>query len=462
MTRITFVLLGCFFALNSVFAAEEPKQFAKPITLPAIEGEELIAVPLDTEVYANSLPDYLDLRVLDGQKNEIAYVLRRGQTKRSRKVQQTWSAEKLALKPLDEGGLEIRFQVDPQKHLQPPQGIRFFSPLVNFEHHVKVESSTDGESWNTLVDNGLIFDYSQFMDVRNVTLDLPSIEGQPQFYRLTIADVTQEQQSQLMELSRSLKGDEEQGRTERTTINRQPFRIDRIELWIDEVRQDVIADREVEYPVKLDKVEQDPKAKQSLVYLTSQREPLTEITIDTPNRNFSRNARIEIPAEQGTTKTWQTLGTANLARIDFRTLKREALGLDIPETRGGEYRLVIENRDSPPLEVKGATAEGHVYEVVFLAAKEAKYDLTYGNDSLAAPNYDTATLAASLREGFTPLVATLGDQVEVDAPLAPAVPLLTRLLNDSRVMTLVIGVLVLILAAGLYRATRHLDDLKEG
>jgi hypothetical protein len=34
-------------------------------------------------------------------------------------------------------------------------------------------------------------------------------------------------------------------------------------------------------------------------------------------------------------------------------------------------------------------------------------------------------------------------------------------LNDTRFITLVIGVLVLILAAGLYRATQNLDNLND-
>ena len=468
MTRITVVLLACFFALHTCFfalhtvVAAEPKQFAKPITLPVMESEELIAVPLDSDVYALSPTNYPDLRIVGADNAAGAFLVRRGQANLSRKVRQTWDAEKLALKPLADGGLEISFQSDLKKHPQPPQGIRFVSPLVNFEHHVKVESSTDGENWQTLVADGLIFDYSQFMDVRNLTLESLNIgDKKPTHYRITIADVTQEQQSQLLELSRSLRTGEETSRTERITINRQPFRINQIELWIDEVRHDVPADREADYPLIVDHVEQDAKLKQTLVYLKSRREPLTEIAISTPARNFTRQARIEIPVERGTTKTWQTIGAANLARVDFRTLQRESLTLKIPETRASEYRLVIDNRDSPPLEITHLTAKGHAYEAVFLAAPTGKYNLTYGNESLDAPNYDTAALAVSLREGFTPLVATLGAQTEVDAPPAPAESLFKRLVNDARFMTLTIGVLVLILAAGLYRATRHLDELKE-
>jgi hypothetical protein len=453
--------LGCIFMPMRVSAADNPR-YAKPLSLPALTAEELVAVPLDSDVYAKSSANYSDLRLLDTDNKEVTFVMRRGQAKRTRKIKQVWAAENLALKPLDDGGLEITFRSDPKKHLQPPQGIRLITPLSNFEHHVRVESSSDAQNWQAIVDDGLVFDYSQFMDVRNLAIDLlDAPEERREHFRLTIKDVTQEQQSQLMELSRNLQGENEARRTERVMVNRQPFRIDRIELWHDEMRQDVVRDSEVEYSLTLDRVEQDAEAKQTHIYLKSRREPLTAIAVVTPARNFSRNARVEVPLEQGASKSWQTLANVKLSQLDFRTLRRESLALHIPETRAEEYRLVIENGDSPPLEVTSVTAKGHVYEAVFLAAAEGRYKLTYDGRTNAAPRYDTAALNVSLAEGFAPLAATLGTEGEIEAALEPTEPFFKRLVNDTRVMTAVIGVLVLILAAGLYRATRHLDQISE-
>jgi hypothetical protein len=334
---------------------------------------------------------------------------------------------------------------------------------VNFEHHVRVEVSDDGTAWRTVVDDGLIFDYTQFMDVRNLAIEpLDLGDDKPEFYRLTIADVTQEQQSQLMELTRSLSGGDETNRTERVTINRQPFRIDRIVLWIDEVRNDVAADKEQEYPLAIDHTEQDKEAKRTFVYFKSHREPLIEVVVETPARNFSRLARIETPLpETGIADSWRQLMDANLSRIDFRTLKRESLAIPIAETRATDYRLIIDNGDNPPLDVTKITGSGHVYEVVFLAAADKKYELRYGDAKTTAPNYDTAAIVASLHEGFTPLTATLGAELLVEPTPEPPASFLKRLLNNTWAMTTVIGVLVLVLAAALYRATKHLEDFDE-
>ena len=74
----------------------------------------------------------------------------------------------------------------------------------------------------------MIFDYSQFMDVRNDSLELAPANtdgGLVAHLRILIDDVTKEQQSQLLELTRRLHGEKETDRSERVTIVRQPFRM---------------------------------------------------------------------------------------------------------------------------------------------------------------------------------------------------------------------------------------------
>lgn len=185
------------------------------------------------------------------------------------------------------------------------------------------------------------------------------------------------------------------------------------------------------------------------------------MNIETPNRNFSRAARVELKQEAGGKETWHPIGSANLTHFDFRSLKRESLSIGFPEHREKEYRLVIENRDSPPLEVKNVTARGNTYEAVFLAEPKREYRLAYGSETLDAPNFDTAALNASLREGFTPITASLGAEVESEVAPAPGEPLVKRLLNNGPLLTAIIAVLVVLLAVGLYRATRNLDEVNQ-
>jgi hypothetical protein len=441
-----------------ISSADAAMQYSKPIELAGLGGEELVAVPLDGEVVATVRDGFPDVRIVDGSNEEVAYILRKAQAKKSRKVKQTWEAEKLALEPGEDGSLQITFEVDLEKHPLPPQGIRLVTRLVNFEHRVRVETSADKETWEPLLEDALIFDYSQYMDVRNVGLD---VDAKPQaagkrYYRVTVENVTQEQQSQLQELTRHLRGGEETSRTEKVVVNRQPLRIDRIELWHDAMQQDVVGDREVDYPLAIDRVEQDPDARQTHVYLKSGREPLIQLTLVTPERNFQRAAQVEVPHTTPAATTWSTVGSGTLSRIDFRTLRKESLRVEIPEQRETAYRLVLANRDSKPLAIEGVTGQGNVYEVVFLARPDASYQLAYGSELAESPNYDTAALVAALAEGFDPLAGKLGAAVESSLP-PDVVPWWSQILNSGPAMTALIGVLVVILGFGLYRATRQLE-----
>jgi len=463
-----FAAAALMFLANTATLSAEPIQlrYSKPLELPDLEKEELVAVPLDTSVYSSTRDGFPDLRLLDEDDTEISYLVRKSVTTHTRTINRRAAVNNPSLQPLEDGGLEITFYLDPQKYPHQPTGVRFHSPVKNFEHRVQVFHSDDGEDWQPVVQDGLIFDYSQFMDVRNDRIHFGDTSGEavpqqfPRHYRILIDDVTQEQQSQLLELTRNLQGEQETGRSESTTIRRQPFRIDRLEVEYDEVVEDVTTAQKSEYPLTNFRVEQDQENQQTIIHVDSRREPLTQLYLTTPDRNFSRTARVQVTRERQGSPEWGTLGSATLSRIDFRSLHREKLYVKFPETRGLQYRIVIENRDSPPLEITGVTARGNVYEVVFLASSQTGYRLAYGNENLPAPNYDTMALKASLAEGFQPVSATLGVQEEAtDAP-PHGKPLFTRLLNDMRFLSVAVITLVAILAWGLYHATRRVDELE--
>lgn len=437
-------------------------RYAKSIASPALEKEELVSVALDGDVYAATQDGLPDVRVLDASDGETAFILRPATETKSTKIRKTWSARKPKIKLLDGDGLEITVELNEKD--PSPRGMRLVTPLTNFEQQVQVFSSPDGQDWTPILEEGLIFDYSQFMDVRNDALEFPVAPAGAatgwRHFRIVIDDVTKEQQSQLMELTRRLRGEDETDRSERVTIVRQPFRIDRIEFWSDVDEQRVTGNRTVDYAVKSGAAEQDAEHKQTIIPVMSRREPLTLLRLVTADRNFSRSLRVEVERQRGNASTWEPMGSANVSRLDFRDVKRENLDVSIPETRDQNLRLVIDNRDSPPLNVTGVEARGTAYEAVFLADPAAKYRLAYGNAAMEAPSYDTAAVAALLAADYQPLSAQLGEQ----AVLSAAAPedgesLLKRLLNSPTLLTAAIALLAIVLAIGLYRASRRVDDL---
>ncbi len=446
-------------------AAEQPQlRYSKPLVLPTLEQEELVAVPLDSDIYEATQDSLSDLRILTDDDVEVSNLLRKVVTTRSTTFHNYWAAKKPAVEPLPNGGLQITLQLekdDPQ-----PSGLRLNSSLRNFRHHVRIESSVDDQNWQPLVTDGLIFDYSQFMDVRNVELPLPpsddsSTADKPRHFRITIDDVTQEQESQLLELTRRIAGDQEKERLESISIRRQPFRIDRIDFWQDVVHEHTTGDKRTSYPLSGFQIELDPEHKQSLVYVESRREPLTSIRLDIPDRNFSRSAHVDVERTVRNEQVWRPMGNATLEKLQFGNLDRTKLFIRFPEIRDKKYRVVVDNRDSPPLDIRGATARGSVYEVVFLAKPGENYRLAYGNSTLAAPHYDTAAIASSLAANYQPLAAQLGKQVALAVVTEPSQPLLLRLLSDARFLGIATTLLVILLGFGLFHAVHRLNSLPQ-
>jgi hypothetical protein len=178
----------------------------------------------------------------------------------------------------------------------------------------------------------------------------------------------------------------------------------------------------------------------------------------TPTHNFSRLGRVEIEETQGVQHQWRTIGQATVSRLDFRTLAREETAVSFPESRTSRYRVVIENRDSPPLLVQGVEGAGHVYELVFLAVPRLDYRLVYGHPDTKRPRYDVAAVEESLGQGYQPVQVGLGEQVELSGPVAERRWTPARLLNDSWFLFGVIALLGAGLAWVLYLASRRLAD----
>jgi len=446
-------------AVASIAAGATPNlRYAKAIATPGLDKEDLVAVELDSDVFAATRDGLPDVRIRDAAGRETAFVVRPMMEARPARMRKTWTARDPQVKLLDGDGLEITLTL--QDSDQQPYGLRLVTPLRNFEQNVQVFSSVDGNEWTPVVENGLIFDYSQFMDVRNDALEFPADARSPaRHWRIVIDDVTKEQQSQLMELTRRLRGDDETDRSERIAIVRQPFRIDRIEFWSE---QQASGPRRVSYPLDSSPAREDDEHRQTIVAAASRREPLTAVRLATEDRNFSRTARVEVQRNGRDGVAWEPIGQATVSRLDFRDLQRENLEIPIPETREPSLRVVIENRDSAPLNITGLEGLGPAYEAVFLADPAEEYRLAYGSPTAEAPHYDAAAITASLAADYRPVAAELGDQTELSpAEAAPTEPLLARLLANPIFVTVVIALLVTLLAFGLYSASRRVDDLPQ-
>lgn len=428
-------------------------RFWKSIDRDAIKDEEIVAVTLDSDIYAVTRAGFPDLRVVDEAQSETPYLIENEIEYRQERLRLPFNTTIVTLRP-DGNTIEVHLRL-PDKS-PDAEGFSFATPLRNYERKVSVSGSADGVSWTPLVTDGIIFDYSQFMDVSSREISLPKNSFRE--FKITIDDVIDEKESPFKELTRSLKGAQEEQRVERTIIERRPFRIDRIAAWGLATRERVQQIKTVSYPVAGFEAKEDPENKQTVVTVRTRREPITRLTLETSSRNFSRRAVVEVPVVQGENTVWQPITEATIVNFSFRNQHREQLTIAIPERREEQFRLVIRNEDNPPLRVTGVQAEGIVQRVVFLAEPTKTYRIFYSSESAAAPRYEAATVLATLRQDNAPIMTKLGVQKEnseFGGELTQAVP---SLLNNWFFLGTALGLMVVVLGWCLFRAGQRLES----
>lgn len=434
--------------------AEEPTPFlwSKPIPFEGGSGDELLTIPLDSDVYNATQSGLADIRIFDADRSAVPFLVRKSITWRHRVERRSWTARDVELTPQEDGTLVIRFRLrkgDPQ-----PSGLKLVTSLRDFEQRVDVFENEETEA---LVTDALVYDYSRFMDVHRHDIPLP--ENSARTFRIRIGTPTAEQENELLELTRRLRGGEEVEREERSRVKRRPFRIERIELHAKTARSKVAAQASVSWPnVKMTSSE-NVDEKQTVLEVETRREPLTAFQLETEDRNFSRRVRVLVPEDADGEVSWREIASATLLRFRFRDVNRETLRVTFPEQRHEKYRIVVENRDSPPISFSGVSGEGPVHELVCLVASDAKLALHYGNSFAAGPSYDVAAIRAALDSGEETTVAKIGDATALDPDQVVAPYGATDIVNDPVVIGVVVSALVALLGFTLVRAGQRIDGL---
>jgi hypothetical protein len=420
-----------------------PARAAAPADFAATRGIEstrlstprLVEIRLDAPLVAATRPGFPDLRLFDAAGVEIPRAIEPLYSTQERIVRRPVGARPTDLRELSDNRIEARFSLHQD---QPsPAGIDIRTPLKDFIRTVRITGSADGNTWHPLVDDAEIHDYTRYMDIRRTEIPLP--KNTYRHFSVEIGNASEERAQPLIRLVQANGRD-----TSRAfDLLQTAFRIDGVSFWheVSVVEKDKPVLRE--WPPIAWTATQDPKAQTTEVLIQTGRAPLTRVAIDTPARNFQRNASLLAPVVSQGQTSWRTIAKGPLTRIDLPGLATNALALDFPEQRVDELRLVLQNADNPPLDISGVTAHGPVYRLLWLAEPAAAYQLAFGNGNVSAPAYDLFAIRAALDKGLAPLEWTLEKAGDV-------VPVKTRFsLSDFLARPLVFGSLLALAALAL-------------
>ncbi len=457
-TRLVTSLFAAL-VLSPSACAEEPLPYQnyKNIQLAASSNETIVRVLLDSDIYAATRKKFSDIRILNAEGMESPFRLELVTTNRREKVRKPCRSEISSLDENADGSITITLKLDD--NASAANGLSIFTPLTNHERLVSISGSPKGDEWQPLVTDGRIFDFSRYIDVSNREVELP--KNQYRHLKIKIADVTELQQSHMMRITRELQGDDEVSRRETTLVRSRPFRIDRIDCWSEETRRMVKGNQKTKYPIIAFQTAEDLENKSTIVTLQTRREPLTSLTLETSSQNFSRHVSVQVPVVHGVTTEWVEVGHGTLFSAHVGDFHRDRLKVTFSEQREKEYRIVIRNGDSPPLNVAGIETEGNLYQLVFFMSDSGPSRIYYGSETVDRPSYDTSEVLASLKSGYRTTQARLGSEVSNPAFANQSGTTLQRLLNNSLFLLGVICLVVAALAWTLFHATRRIDGIPD-
>jgi hypothetical protein len=449
---IARIVLAAALLTAQTAGAETPAyRFSRPIEWRGAGQEELLAVPLDSRIYAATRADFADLRIVDQNGVETPYLLEKVVETKTETSRLASKSELLGLKKKGAKAVEITLRLD--KDAVAADGLTVHTPLVNFEHRLQVFGSVDGENWTQLVKDAEIYDYSRYMVVSNRDVSLPANSYRQ--FKVVVEEAVQTREADLLELTRTFRGGKERERSERVDIQRIPLHIENIAFWHN--RTDVLPETEKKfvYPVAGFKVSQDAENQATVIDVTTLREPLTGFALQTPVRNFNRVAAVLIPVKYGIETRMQEIGSATLESLHFRDINRDQSGVSFPEQRREDYRIVIRDQDNPPLDIAAVTGIGNGYSLLFLPLQGKTYSLRYGMEKAELPRYDTAPIQELLRRGYRSVSVSLGSEAAV-----PVVETwdFARLLNSKPFLGAVVALMVAVLAWSLVRAGRRIEQ----
>lgn len=417
--------------------------YYREIQTPDANRDQLVAVTLDKEVYANCRLDYADLRVVRDTESEVPRLIRRRVKTKEAMVDKEHSARISNLRKGSENRVDLVVRIPA--NIEMIAGLALKTPLRNYERSVNVYGRTaNDEHWHSLASDKMLYDYSRFADVRHNKVYFEA--GNYRELKIEINEVTDTQASRLMKLQETFTGQKVRERTETQMLERRPFRVDSVAV-ITQHKRERITDNVIKtYTAKSVRFEIDNKGANTALIDTF-RQPLTRLQIATPTHNFSRPALVKVIEP----KPVQVLARDDLYDLSYGNLSEQDLRIDWSETRAVRLRLEIPNADNPPLEITGIELQGNVYEVVFLARPGAVYRLYYGREVTDRPQYDQTAIKRLLDKGFAPRPGQLTAH-RTNPAYSPS----TRSILNSKIFFIsVVAVMIAGLALALYSAAKR-------
>ena len=148
--------------------------------------------------------------------------------------------------------------------------------------------------------------------------------------------------------------------------------------------------------------------------------PIVAVTLDVGPGHVFRTASIVEARFQGSQAAPVMLGRETLARIERDGVTASALRVPITIPGEAEIELVIDDGSNPPLDLKGVAVEMAELPWIYFESTGGPLKARYGSRAVAAPVYDLEAVRGALKLSAVPQ-ARWGEPIDATPP-APASP----------------------------------------
>ncbi len=279
-----------------------------------------------------------------------------------------------------------KFVLTAISNAKPPAGASFTSLGIDttskdFAYWVTVRGSADGKNWEKLTE-APVFDFSSRINFRKTSIDLPATRHS--FFYLTFSNSNKLSKA-LKEIGVNISQNDLQTVITYKKNEKEPLRIDKMELFHEGTKSfshmvyktidDVFAENEGDTTL--------------LTFIT----PIytEKIMLDIETTAFRRKALWQVGSSQKQVRTWKSF-------IITRTPeKKERTTLVVNSGYHPYQRLIIENRENPPLRIHKMSS-ALVQQMIFFVAEEDKgpYSLYFAPKEntlpITTPHYDITAM----------------------------------------------------------------------
>ncbi len=338
------------------------------------KAETLYQVRLSDEILQKAGADLRDIRILHASSNETPFVII-GNAPPHETIE-TYSLEITGYEN-DASSASIIMKL-PQKH-RPVSVLDLEIADRDFKKQIILDGSSDGKTWKLIAEDS-VYDFSSRVNVRKTKVGFANTDAH--YFRVTLKDYKPRQVSQ-PSIKLTYEGLDFSVNGARNT-----------ELRIRSARASTgtPAEKKPVYDQKtFDSFAPKPDKNGNTVIVLPAGLPLDKLSLKIADPYFHRTVNL-YGSSTGKEDSYSLLASNVIYRFPLSSeLHEERNSIEQHAPKQAYFKIIIMNRNNPPLELKGITLSWIQQNLYFIALKsDEPYALCYGNTRIKSPDYDLA------------------------------------------------------------------------